>query len=648
MRIDRAREERADQDKNHQQQRARCDRQQGRRGRQAGEADFVDFAWGHGNVHRVAASSSLFSLNVLHNNGVHHAIPTRGLNRYRFEMDALKTLWLEPIERAATAIDRLPAAVFGLIPLAFFAVMTVGLVRWYTPVPFWDMWDAYLAAYIDYLDSDWRSLFVQANEHRIWFSEVLFYLDLTFFEGRSLLLIPVNGLLAVLMWATFAAIARHLLKDRPGLWPVTALALGPLCFSWLQEQNLSWGFQSQFFVAYLFPLAAFACLAMSRRRGQAWFIAAVLFGLASLGTMANGLLVLPLMCVMLLALPRPAPGRAMIVAVIAAAGIFAWFQGYFLVARDHAGIAQVLTFILTFFGLPFQAMLRSDAASYLAGAFLIGASMTFGVVWLRRREDLDPMILGLVMFLIYIGASCAVIALGRAAIQPNAALVSRYSTPSLVAWCALALLFAYTFRAARFVRAGVIVIGAFAAVGLWGAQYAAFGDAGPESVHSKMSGALALKLRAFDLKIIANIYPTGTQDAVDQVLRVARRAEEEGLSIMADAELSAAVTAIGRSAEQGFHPCRGVVHAPEMIDGESAYRRVTGWVFDADAPMPRFIYIVQNGVIEGVAVTGHNRADVAEVIDPRAFWGGFTGYVRADAAMGELRTSCPDTAAHAN
>ncbi len=223
---------------------------------------------------RSAAIDSLFTVKAVHNDGLHHAIHTRGLNLSRFTMNVapiqLRSLWRLRTERVTEIIDRLPAAVFAVIPFIFFVVMAVGLVRWYTPVPFWDMWDAYLAAYIDYLDGNWRALFVQTNEHRIWFLDVLFYLDLTFFGGRSLLLVPFNGLLAVLTWAALAAVARHLLKDRPGLWPVTALALGPLCFSWLQEQNLSWGFQSQFFVAYLFPLAAFACLAMSfRPRGRA-------------------------------------------------------------------------------------------------------------------------------------------------------------------------------------------------------------------------------------------------------------------------------------------------------------------------------------------------------------------------------------------
>lgn len=605
------------------------------------------------NIHAVEAANSLFSSKAVHNTGLHHAIHTRASNPFRLTMAVAprpRMLWPSHIDRAVEAIGRLPTAVFAIIPAVFFAAMVVGLVRWYTPVPFWDMWDAYLAAYIAFLDGDWRSLFVQTNEHRIWFSDVLFYFDLAFFGGRSLLLVPVNGLLAVLIWGTLAGIARHLLKDRPGLWPIVALALGPLCFSWLQEQNLSWGFQSQFFVAYLFPLAAFACLAMSAApRGRLWFAAAIFFGLASLGTMANGLLVLPLLCVMILAMPRRSWIRAAIVCAVTIIAIFAWFQGYFLVERDRAGVSQTVVFILTFFGLPFEAMLKHQAASYLAGAFFIAASVIYGVKWVRERAVLDPMILALVVFLIYVGASCAVIALGRAAIQPNAGLVSRYATPSLVAWGALALLFAHTFRAARLVRAGVIVIGVLAAIGLWDAQERVFGDAGPAGVHSKMSGALALKMRIPDLKIIGNIYPTGTQDAVGQVVRVARRAEEEGLSIMNDPELTAAANAVGKPLAQGFHLCRGVVHEAEDIEGEARYRRVTGWAFDTGAPaVPRFIYIVRDGVIEGVAVTGHKRGDVAELIDRRALWGGFTGYVRALAPDGELRTACLGPADHAN
>jgi len=546
--------------------------------------------------------------------------------------------------RFAEALDRVPALALALFPLVFFGLMVVGLVRWYTPVPFWDMWDAYLAAYIQsLLEDDWRIPFGQTNEHRIWFSAILFYIDLTFLEGRSLLLVPMNAILVLCIWLTLALIARRLLKDNLGLWPVVALGLGPLCFSWLQEQNLSWGFQSQFFVAYLFPLAAFACLAMSfdSPRSRGWYLAALLFGLASLGTMANGILVMPLLVAMLLVMPRPDWKRAAIIFVLGAVAITLWFQGYFFVERDRANLSQAMTFVLTFLGLPFEAIFDNEQGAYTAGVLFIVSCIGFTLWWFRRRAASDPMVLALLTFLAYIGASCAVIALGRAAIQPNAALVSRYSTPSLIAWAVLAILFAHVFRHVRFARAGAVGLTLLLGFGLLDAQREVFSAVGPATVHNKMAGALALKMRVADLQIIGAIYPTGTKEAVDHVRYVANEAEKKQLSIMGDPMLSAAVASLGTAPGQALRPCAGVIEASDIISGEDRFRRVSGWAFDEKTGhVPPFIYIVANGRVAGVAATGAPRSDVADAIDKRAGLAGFTGFLNVEASSAGLSISC--------
>lgn len=558
---------------------------------------------------------------------------------------ALMIFARSPFARNRILTDIVMPGALGAMSLVFLALMVVGLVRWYTPVPFWDMWDAYLAGYIAYLDGDRRALFAQTNEHRIWFSNILFYLDLSIFGGRSLLLVPVNAILALAMWGAFALIARRLLRSHGDLWVIVALSLGPLCLSWLQEQNLSWGFQSQFFAAYLFPLAAFACLAVSTdtRRPHLWFAAAVALGVASLGTMANGLLTLPLLLLMIVMLPRPSWSRAGLVLAIGAVAIFAWFQGYFLVERDRAGLSQIVIFVLTFLGLPFVAIFKSQAAGYAAGLFFVGANAVLGVWWLRRRDSADPLMLALLTFLIYVGASCGIIALGRAAIQPNAALVSRYSTPSLVAWCALGTLLAYVFRNARHVRVTVFVTGVFVACGLLSAQRQVFDDAGPETVQQKLVGALALKLRVADLTGIGHIYPTGTQDAVDHVRLVADWADKKALSIMADVPMAAAVESIGKAVVPELHPCQGVVDAVEVISTDANFRRVTGWIYDEPAGLvPSYAFLVADGLVEGVAASGAVRRDVMKVFGGRAKKSGFTGYVRASTveAGAEFKIYC--------
>lgn len=588
----------------------------------------------------------LSSWNTVHNHRPLHAIdtaaelPASPMNPVTPLQDHRAPPW---IERAARATDRVPVPLLAVVPLAFFVLMVIGLVRWYSPVPFWDMWDAYLAGYIAYLDGDWRGLFAQTNEHRIWFSNVLFFLDLRYFQGRSVLLIPINVVLVLALWLTLTLIARALLKDAPRLWPVVALALGPLCLSWLQEQNLSWGFQSQFFVAYLFPLAAFACLGMSAGLAYswAWFAASLAFGLASLGTMANGIAVLPLLFAMSLMMPRVSWGRSLVIGVVGALAIAAWFQGYFTVARDHASLAQAAMFVLTFFGLPVGQMLDSKLASYAAGAFFILATAGFALLWLRSRQAASPLVLALVTFLAYVGASCAVIALGRAAIQPDAALVSRYATPSLVAWCALAILFAYVFRRARFVRPITIGVGLLAAIGLWSAQRHVFSDTGPELVHQRLAGALALKMKVADRRVIGAIYPTDTDEAFNHVRYVAEMADAKRLSIMVDRDLGFAVAQIGKPVATGFRPCGGSLDQSEAIDGEANYVRISGWAFDeATGGSPLYAYIGVNDVIEGLAVTGHARPDVVAALGARAIRSGFMGFLRKGSAGAPARIYC--------
>ena len=533
--------------------------------------------------------------------------------------------------------DRLLLAALAPIPLGYFVLMVIGLVRWYSPVPFWDMWDGYLSNYIQFQDSDWRELFLQTNEHRIWFSNALFYLDIAHFGGRSLFLIPMNVLLAICIWFTLALIARRLLRDRPDLWPVVALGLGPLCFSWLQEQNLSWGFQSSFFVAYLFPLAAFSCLAASvtHERGWTWFVAAILLGLASLGTMANGLLVLPLLLAMIVVAPNPSWGRAAAVLVIGAVAIVAWFHGYYFIERDRASFSQIATFILTFFGHPVAAMFSGNkTVRYVAGGFFIAATLGFALRWVRTRRTADPMALALLAFLGYVGASCAVISFARATIESDVAFVSRYATPSLIAWAALILLFAHSVRHLRFARAACVFLVVGLAYGLWPSQRKVYGDVGPEMVHLKAVGALALKLNVQDRESIGQIYPTDGDGPYAHVRHIARLAGERKLSIMADPGLAAAAAGLGKPAEVGFHPCAGALDQIDSIKDEQTVLRASGWAFDdAKGMVPSYAFLAVGGVIEGVAATGRIRRDIVKAEDERAVKSGFTGFVQASAAQ---------------
>lgn len=97
---------------------------------------------------------------------------------------------------------RVPAKYFStalpILAALFFAGSTIaGAVRWFSPVPYWDMWDGYVAFFLDVSKGDWSQFFAQANEHRIVFSKNLFWLDMRYFGGQSRLLIASNVALLI-------------------------------------------------------------------------------------------------------------------------------------------------------------------------------------------------------------------------------------------------------------------------------------------------------------------------------------------------------------------------------------------------------------------------------------------------------------------
>jgi len=137
-------------------------------------------------------------------------------------------------------------SVAALLAAYFLATTIVGLIKSYTPVPFWDMWDGYLNFYVRVLAGDYSAWWEKHNnsDHRIVFSRVFFWIDLEFFGGSSKFLIALNLLLAALIAGAFSLLARQVIACRSQRL-VFALAALAACVGWIQWQNLAWAFQSQ-------------------------------------------------------------------------------------------------------------------------------------------------------------------------------------------------------------------------------------------------------------------------------------------------------------------------------------------------------------------------------------------------------------------
>ena len=143
------------------------------------------------------------------------------------------------------------ALVFMGAAVVFLGLATIGGIRAYSPVPFWDMWDGYLNFYFTLNTGDLSAWWAQHNEHRPVLARLFFWIDLAWFHGSVWFLLVINYLLACCICLVFWLYAREASAANLNFFGFFLIAW---LFSWSQEENFTWGFQSQFFLAQLLPL----------------------------------------------------------------------------------------------------------------------------------------------------------------------------------------------------------------------------------------------------------------------------------------------------------------------------------------------------------------------------------------------------------
>ena len=199
---------------------------------------------------------------------------------------------------------------YFLILSSLFVILTlVGIYKNYSPVPYMDMWDGYLDFYVKASDGDWNAWFAQHNEHRTVFSNLLFFIDIHLFGGKNIFLLIANfTLMASAAWLIIVIIKEifiDLSEDNTSRYLPLIMGLFSIVmiFSWIQKENIIWGFQSQFFAAYFFPLLSFYLLVKSVDKNSIFlYITSLFVGVVSAGTMANGVMTLPILLLLSLLL----------------------------------------------------------------------------------------------------------------------------------------------------------------------------------------------------------------------------------------------------------------------------------------------------------------------------------------------------------
>ncbi|MEO1660861.1 MAG: hypothetical protein AAFR51_07730 [Pseudomonadota bacterium] len=532
-----------------------------------------------------------------------------------------------------TVAMRLRQAIYCLASPLILGAMVSGVLH-YSPVPFWDMWDGGLNFLMRFEDTPSQVLFEQHNEHRIFWSRLLFLIDYKVFGGRHIFLLVINYAFAFSAWYIFWRCLKRINHGKVAERDLHLLAmmLGAWLFLWSQVTNFTWAFQSQFFLAQLVPLAAFLLLSKSAQEETKFsttFLAASVLGVASAGTMANGALALPFMAVWAIIL-RLRWWQIGILSGLAALVMALYLSDYRAPGHHSSALStflshpvEVLIFVFKYLGNPLVHVISPyGPGTFLAG--LLGLAMTVSAIILTfgfvTKRPSDPITPGLTLFIIYIGATAFLTAGSRVFMGEVVPFSSRYTTPTVMAWAALiCLLSPWLFRhfeGSKTVRNWILAIATLLLVGMF-IPLVRMSLPKPDQNHNRAAAVLALELGIQDSAQIEYIYPHA-----EPVLRVADKATQADLGIFGSPVFKGTRELIATPYEAVLPgSCSAAIESSEAIAASENFVRVEGHM---SGPGRRLYVLDADNKIIGIALRGGRHALGKQ--------DGFIGYVRASEA----------------
>ena len=532
-------------------------------------------------------------------------------------------------------------AVVALLAYGGWFLLATGVAAWraYTPVPIWDMWHSigFLADASE--GAGWPVWWEQVNEHRIALSRGLFWIDNVAFGGTFVFLVAVNYLLAVSGAATLYAY----LRARAGRMTY-GQAVGSLVvvvawlLSWLQQENLSWAFQSQFFLAQLLPLMGFYSLYRSTQDGapQAWFTAACAMGALSIATMISGIMALPMMVLYALVM-RMSWRRLSVLLALTVVCLAAYLWDYVSPVAHSSVLGTLrknpigmLQYMLQYLGAPFQLLVKSPKQVWIGQCF----GLLFIVLTLRqlvpalRAPRAHALELSLLTFIAFIAGIAFATAGGRMWFGVESSLSSRYTTPTMMAWTAIAILYWPALIALRgkartlAVSLLIVLLALMMAVQIRGTRRS-------ELPHLRMMGALSLVLGVHDARRISLLVWDENYAAF-----AVPRAQKHGIGILAKRPLADAAQALGQRDKIPPTACRAVIDTVQSLPEDPRFLLVTGALLPNDSAAPESVRMLQSdGTVMGVGLTDRwRKRPVAGEVSERRKHLTFTAYLRATPA----------------
>lgn len=323
--------------------------------------------------------------------------------------------------------------------------------------PFWDQW--WFTDPTEYL----ANLLERHNGHPILLGKLFFAADYALFGAQA-------WFLQVLTFATLAAaVGAFVALARLGGFRSTGLAAfaglaATLMFNPQSWENLRWGFQVPFVMVFAAAVGGACALAYYAKRAQLWSLAlSLLCSAIAIVSLANGVGVAILLVLMAryLNLPRRAVELHVLVAALAIPVLTAP-NGSPPPSGDST-LLQMLLYVPRYVGGGLGLVVGNAMQTALViGLVLIVVSVLSVFAVLRSPQRRDPVRVALVVLILFIGATAAGTAYGRAFIGAEQALEGRYAIANSVLVIALTLLISLLVkdRIGPKLRTGVVALGA--------------------------------------------------------------------------------------------------------------------------------------------------------------------------------------------
>lgn len=178
------------------------------------------------------------------------------------------------------------AIIFGVVFTLILVVgHTYGVLRNYTPIPYWDTWASYSIA-VESLENPLQYLFNKHNGvHLIFTYRFVEFLDWHLLSGRQVL---TTTMLAILPLA-ISLVFLQAVNFKKNAKIIVFCVISPISFCWTQRENFVWPFQAVMFYVILFAAIGFWCIQRFYSTGRPSFlVGASIFSMLSAFSMGNG------------------------------------------------------------------------------------------------------------------------------------------------------------------------------------------------------------------------------------------------------------------------------------------------------------------------------------------------------------------------